>query len=175
MGCAVEALGKSISDLGAPFLATVVGGPAGTTSGVLSLLSNAFGVPAEPARLLAAVQADPEARAKLSHLEITFERYLAEVRLRQDQAENPSSQPKPDKLYLLAWFVVAGFVALIAATIFFPVAKEDGGLVTVLIGTYAAGFNTVLHYFFGSSAGSARKEDTLTTLAARPAGFGGGK
>ena len=61
---------------------------------------------------------------------------------------------KSDKhLYILAWVIVIGFFVLVAMTMFVNI-QDSTGAVFMLMGAMAAGFGSVIQYFFGSSKGS---------------------
>lgn len=61
----------------------------------------------------------------------------------------------------LAVLAIAGFFGLIYLLIYTepPAGVRDAML--VLVGAVAGGYSTVLNYYFGSSSGSARKDEIL--------------
>lgn len=63
--------------------------------------------------------------------------------------------------YVLAGFIVLGFFALLFTLTYTDVPKENKDLVNMLIGALLTAFATVIAYYFGSSSGSAKKDDTI--------------
>jgi len=63
--------------------------------------------------------------------------------------------------YILAWTVVAAFFILTGILIYKPLSQDATGYINQLFGAMATGFGLVLSYFFGSSRGSAAKQDML--------------
>jgi len=79
-------LGKEIINLGAPLLGTALGGPAGGAVGVL--LANTFGVaPDDPAAIARAIEADPDAGAKVMELQFRHKERLEEIQLEHAKVE----------------------------------------------------------------------------------------
>jgi hypothetical protein len=68
---------------------------------------------------------------------------------------------KDFNLYVLAWIVVSGFLAICGLLALNVVPPGVNNLAYVLLGTLATGFTTILSYFFGSSQGSDTKSSLL--------------
>jgi len=66
--------------------------------------------------------------------------------------------------YVLAGFIVLGFFALLFTLTYTDVPKENKDLVNMLIGALLTAFATVIAYYFGSSSGSAKKDDTISKM-----------
>ena len=66
----------------------------------------------------------------------------------------------------LAITVTSCFFILVGIAIFMPDNIKDSGALNQLFGAMVAGFSMVLSYFFGSSKGSADKNDTITVQIA---------
>lgn len=150
-----------------------VGGIAGT------LIAEVLGVDNEPEKISAALQnITPEQTIKIKELEYSHKEkwltlaveqdkaYLADVQsARNREIEIVKTTGKKDlNLYLLAWIIVIGFFCLCGILLFRQMPSGQNEIVYILFGGLAAGFGTVLNYFFGSSKGSNEKN---TMLAAR--------
>jgi len=66
--------------------------------------------------------------------------------------------------YVLAGFIVLGFFALLFTLTYTDIPKENKDLVNMLIGALLTAFATVIAYYFGSSSGSAKKDDTISKM-----------
>lgn len=71
---------------------------------------------------------------------------------------------------LLAGAVVVAFVGIVAVLVFVPMEEANENPLLILVGILGKGFSDVLSYYFGSSQGSAEKQDTLDRLAEGPTG-----
>ena len=160
----------------APLLGSLLGGPTGAAVGTaVKLVASALGVGPEPEEVMKAIQADPEALAKLRALELKHQEQLAKLALEQERArladiasarqrevEIVRATGKRDiNLYLLAWSVVAGFFGLCYALMRIQLPPNSNDVIFMLFGALAAGFGQVLQYFFGSSKSSAEKTHLL--------------
>ncbi len=88
---------------------------------------------------------------------------LADVQnARTREIEQTKATGKRDaNLYVLAWVMVGGFLALITFLLFVPVPTDQSGVIFMLFGALSSGFGSVIAYFFGSSAGSKEKDSLL--------------
>lgn len=69
----------------------------------------------------------------------------------------------------LAAIVVAGFLALTGLIMFAPEIKQSmRDALLMMAGTLSTGFGMVLSYYFGSSSGSARKDELLANAPPPP-------
>jgi len=168
-------LSKFVKDIGknAPLIGGLLGGPAATK--VLPIIASVLGVDNSEQDIAAALQNDPEAylklkTAELSHIEIlqriAFEEtgaFLADRQsARSREIESVRATGKRDWfLYGLASLVVTGFFGLVGLVIFHPLPKGSELYVGMLFGGLQTGFVAVLSYFFGSSKGSADKNNLL--------------
>jgi len=64
-------------------------------------------------------------------------------------------------MYVLGVLIVAGFFTLLALLIFKAVPESNNNVLNLAIGALISGFATVIGYFYGSSSGSAAKNDLL--------------
>jgi dolichol kinase len=62
---------------------------------------------------------------------------------------------------ILGALVVFGFFTLLALLIFKEVPSTNNDVLNLAIGALISGFATIIGYFYGSSAGSAEKNDLL--------------
>lgn len=171
-------LGTTLRDKGLPLLGAAVGGPAGATLG--GMLARALGSTTDnPETLLQQINAaPPELIAQLRELEHRHSERLEEIALdttkafladrqsaRQREAEVVKATGKKDiNLYLLAWLVVLGFISLTAVISYVDIPETNSQAAFMLYGGLVSGFSSVLGYFFGSSQGSAAKNDIMERL-----------
>lgn len=174
-------LGKKLLSSGVPLLGTLVGGPAGAAIGSAgALIASVLGedTASNPAAMIAMLNSKPELVVELQKLEIQHKETLQQLVLQSEQMHINDVQDARDRetkqtqttgkrdtnLYLLAWTVVLGFLATIVvlAMIEKPFVNNQAGL--LLVGALAAGFGSVLNYFFGSSDGSKAKTAMLSSI-----------
>lgn len=163
----------------APMIGTILGGPVGgAIGGVVALIASALGLKAgevTPEKINSLLATDPQAAIRLAEIEAThkidLQKLLIEaerIRLadvadaRQREIRTTEATGKRDiNLYVLAWLVVTLFFTLVGILIWATLPQENIGPVNQLFGAMAAGFGMVLQYFFGSSKGSADKNQYL--------------
>jgi hypothetical protein len=167
--------------IGAPLLASVLGGPPALTVGVMSLVTKALDLPSNASveDVTKEVKAKPEMAEKLQEIEASYPQYLLSVRLQMDQAEYADRANARAREVDMAkamgvrdWYppvlgtiVIMAFTVVLCTMIFLPPKQNrDQGtmsLVNILVGALTAGYSTVLGYYFGSSAGSRTKDFTI--------------
>lgn len=174
---------KLLLENGAPLLGAVVGGPPGLAAAGVSILSKVLGIPAsDPKAIAAQLIADPEARVKAREAEAENQVLLAQYNLeiyKAEVADRSSARSRESvivqttgksdlNLRVLAWTDTAGFYVA-SGLLLYLVAFTDNALLTALVGTalgnIASNKSQINSYFFGSSAGSARKDVDLKNLA----------
>lgn len=64
-------------------------------------------------------------------------------------------------MYILGGLITLGFFGLLGLLIFNPTPMENKDLLNITIGSLIAGFTTVVGYFYGSSKGSAEKNELI--------------
>jgi len=175
--------------IGAPLLGSVLGGPPGLAIGVIGLVTRALGLADNSSLkdIAKEIQTNPEAALKLRELEVNYQQYIASVRLQMDQAayaDRASARSREVEITkatgkkdwypsILGGFVVLAFTAIIFVLIVSPPNIDEKNknyqnyqsLINILIGSLTAGFSTVLSYYFGSSAGSRDKDDTIANFS----------
>ena len=160
---------KQIADAvgrASPALGVLLGGPAGGMVG--AAIAAALGVQGTPDAVSAAVASDPEAAVRLRQIEadaviraqqLENERHAAELAdVKSAREREAAVRDRTNRV--LAYSVLGAFVAVVGATLL-GYAKVDSALAGTLIGYLSAKAEQVLAYYFGSTAGSARKTELL--------------
>lgn len=168
----------------APMLATGLGGPlaGGAVSmleGVLGLkpgaatstderqtaLSNAISS-ATPEQLLAIKNADQEYAVQMATLGFKDSEALASLS-QQDRAGARAMQISTKSITapLLAGFITLGFFSIMAVMMFYRLPLETHDAMMLMLGSLGTAWTGVVAYYFGSSAGSARKTELLSQTA----------
>lgn len=170
---------KALLGTVAPTIATALGGPlAGlATKGIIGALglSDEAGEAeiaaamsrATPEQLLALKKADQDFAVRMRELDIDIDRIAAGDR---DSARKREMETKDHATKILATVIITGFLA----TVFLVLSGYVEGLkdpltatiVGTLIGYVSAKADQVVSYYFGSSASSAKKDDTIKSLSA---------
>lgn len=176
-------IGRIISTV-APWIATALGGPlAGTAvkavTTALGLDSNADEdtvkqaiASATPEQLLALKKADEEYALKMQELGYKQITDLESLRIEsekvaaadRDSARERQKTLKDATVPVLAFIIVASFIATVAATLL-GFSKAETVLSGTLIGYLSAKAEQVVAYYFGSSSGSKAKDETLSAIA----------
>jgi len=68
--------------------------------------------------------------------------------------------------YILGGLVVTGFFTLLYLLVVRTVPDVNKDLLNLVVGALIGSFASVIGYFFGSSAGSAKKDDIIANQAA---------
>lgn len=173
--------GKVVSTISgaAPLLGSLFG-PAGTAigslaGGALKLVASALGCDPTQDAITTVIATDPAAAEKLKEFEMTNRLELQKLAVQQlgmeladtasartRQVEHEKATGKSDtNLYVLAWLIVAAFFGLMIALFKYPVPAEQNGVVFLLFGTLAAGFGSVVGFFFGTNRSSENKTDMI--------------
>lgn len=163
----------------APTIASMIGGPIAGMA--VQSVATALGLTPEqakdPAQIVAAVngmtfeqmtalrKADQEFAEKMKELDLEPEK-LANA----DRADARVMQTKLDDWVpkALAIAVTVGFFGLIGILCRYTIPPENIRVVDVMLGSLGTGFLTVLAFYFGSSASSHAKDETIGKLAAAP-------
>lgn len=161
----------------APTIALAVGGPFGplAATAISAVLGTAPGdskaaeaalLTATPDQLLALKKAENDFTVQMKTLEIGEEKLsfddTASARAREVAVKD--STPK-----IIAYLVI--FLVLIAEGSMFFIGQPksiDGVVLGRILGTLDSALMLVLGYYFGSSAGSAKKDSTISDLAKSP-------
>ncbi len=177
---------KSILKTAFPFISAglQVGGPFGNMAA--QAIGNAIGVDkVEPTEdgvenaITRAQEKDPEIMLKLRQAEQLFQTQMqklgfdsAEKIAAIDAEDRASARAREiavrDKIpAILAITVTAGFFGMLATLVFHLVPPEALQIITLMIGTLGSTWVSIITYYFGSSSGSAAKQDTINKIAAQ--------
>lgn len=162
---------KSIVKSIAPMLGTAIGGPLGGIAGVA--LGKALGTTDnEPDTLATAMQtATPEQFAAIQKAEQEFKLQMAQlgfkniVDLEQIAASDRDSARKremtiKDRMPMLLGIGISiGFFALLFFMMKWDIPPANKDILNIMLGSLGASFTGIVSYYFGSSAGSARKDE----------------
>ena len=155
----LQDLGKTIAKA-APLLGAALAGQAGATVG--SLIAAKFGGDiTDPQGLNTLIQADPNAALKLREIESENEIQLAQIALKQAQAEyqdraNARSREvslSDNTTKILAYILTLGLIAFVLSLFYGStnLAASEHDLAMFLAGILAKVFSDVTGYYFGSS------------------------
>ena len=163
---------KSVLSTVAPTLATAVGGPLAGVA--VQMIGKALGLPettqetveqavlgASPETLLALKQADQDFTKAMRALDIDLEKIYAEDR---DSARKMQIETKSNVPGWLAFLITAGFYSILIWLLSYGMPSTGGEALLLLLGSLATAWTGVVAYYFGSSAGSARKDEILRNV-----------
>ena len=160
-----------------PFLsvaATAFGGPIGAAGA--SILGAALGKEVKPGDLeseLTKLTMTEEGRIKAAQAEQDFKLAMEKLgfghveelerisALDRDSARKREIAVKDKMPLVLSLAVNVLFFGVVTMLMFRTVPVESKDIILVLLGALTAGWKDILGYYFGSSAGSARKDDLL--------------
>ncbi len=158
----------------APMLGTLLGGPAGGAVG--SLISAALGTkgPDDTAAMLAG---DPDALVKLREVEAENAAQLRALavqaeanrlaadtealRIAADDRKDARKMPPSRIPGTLAIGITVGFFGILGVMLAGVWRPNDNNALLILLGALGTSWGAVVNYYFGSSAGSARKDEIL--------------
>lgn len=154
----------------APTLAAALGGPlAGTAVAALSRallgrddasedeVAEAI-LRADPSRLADVQLAEMQFRKDIAALDVDLERIAASDR---DSARKREMERRDWVPALLAFFTLSGFFGSLAAMLFFAPPEGTQEALYILLGYLGGMASSVVTYYYGSSAGSAAKNQLL--------------
>jgi hypothetical protein len=67
--------------------------------------------------------------------------------------------------YILGGLIVIGFFILLYLLATSSIPEQNKDLLNLVVGALIGSFATVVGYFYGSSAGSAKKDETISNIA----------
>jgi hypothetical protein len=153
----------------APTIATALGGPlAGMAVRAIStaLLGHGNGTEADimaamgqatPDQLASLKKIDADFKVQMKSLDIDLDRISAADR---DSARNMQSQTKSFLVPMLAVLIISGFLFVIGLKIY-GIQMPSDPMIADLVTTLRDGVMLVLAFYFGSSAGSQRKDELI--------------
>ena len=154
----------------APTLATALGGPlAGAAVKAISsaVLGKEDATESEleasvatqsPDTLLKLKQADQDFKLQMQKLGVDLERIAAEDRNSARQREIAVHDKTPA---ILAYSVTLGFFTTLWYTFVKGMPSEGGEALLIMLGSLGTAWSGIIAYYYGSSAGSARKDTLL--------------
>jgi hypothetical protein len=182
---------KPLSILKGVLGGAVTGGPAGAAIGLigsivpqiakafdspiadmaLKFVGDALGVEPTQTAIEDVLKSDPAALAKIRMAEIDFEKHLADNGIdlvRIHAADRDSARAREASTgdswtpRILAATVTVGFFGILFYILKYGLVDDAGGdVIKVMLGSLGAAWIAVMNYYFGSSAGSAKKTDLL--------------
>lgn len=163
----------------APNIASMIGGPIAGMA--VQSIGSALGLLPEqakdPAQLIAAVngmtfdqmtalkKADQDFAVKMKDLDLEPERLANADR---DSARDMQIRTRDRAPDVIAGAVITGFFCLTGVLSFMTVPIANHDILIALVGVLAAGVNSILQFFFGSSSSSHVKDETIGKLASAP-------
>ena len=161
---------KSIVGTVAPTLATALGGPLAGLA--VQTIGSLFGLgdKADEQAVMAAVKgatpddllrlkgADADFKLKMAQLGVDLERIAADDRNSARQREVSTKDWIPGTL---AIGVTVGFFGLLTFIMFKAPPAESKDLLNIMLGALGAAWASIVAYYFGSSAGSAKMKEIV--------------
>ncbi|MBP0590243.1 hypothetical protein J8I87_11065 [Paraburkholderia sp. LEh10] len=164
----------------APLLAGLVGGPVGLgVTAASTILSHVLGTANDPTSVSAALE-DPAALDKVRQAESANAVQLQQLAVtaaqaqlthdielaRVEAADRADARDKEEKTgdwvpKALAMAVTAGFFSMLALMALHGLPGENRDLMNVILGSLGTAWVSIIGYYFGTSAGSARKTELL--------------
>lgn len=68
--------------------------------------------------------------------------------------------------YALGTIIIVGFFTLLIILVYKEVPTKNNDLLNLVVGALIGSFATIVGYFFGSSSGSSKKDETINTMIA---------
>ncbi len=161
---------KDIVSTVAPVLGTALGGPYGAMAAKCLVSALGLKEDATDRDIARAAAGNPEFALKAREADSAFKLRMRECDIQEDQlayADRDSARKREvavkDKVpALLALTITVGFFGVLIFLVRYGVPTTGGGeALLVMLGALGAAFTGVVQYYFGSSAGSARKTDLL--------------
>jgi hypothetical protein len=153
----------------APTIGAALGGPFGAMAG--KVLGGLVGGD-EKAVEDAIIAGDPDALAKVRIAEIEFKTRLEELGIERDKLNfDDTANARAREIAVrdrapaaLALFITLGFFGVLAYMLDNEIPKEGRDALLIMLGSLGTAWATVVGYYFGSSAGSARKTDEMAKM-----------
>ena len=163
---------KAIVGKIAPVLGTALGGPLGGLAG--TAISNALGLKGDASddEKLAALQ-NPDMLLKLKQADMDFKSKMADLGIKEediamqdrDSARKREAAIKDSTPKILAYGITLGFFGILAFMMKFDIPTVNKTELDVVLGSLGTAWIAVVTYYFGSSAGSRAKDDTIQKLS----------
>lgn len=165
----LKAVGPLLQQV-APTIATALGGPlAGLATKTLS--EALFGKTDAPIddMVVALGSASPETLAKIKQVDADFQVQMRKLDIDlaaidakdRDSARRREVETKDPTPKVLAVAVVIGFFSVLTILALHGMPPKGGDAILIMIGSLGAAFTAIVSYYYGSSAGSAAKNELL--------------
>ena len=164
---------KAIVSTVAPTLATALGGPlAGVAVKSIAgkLLDRPDATPEEVEQ--AVLGADPQTLIRLKEIDAEFKKSMTDagVKVEQIAADDRANarareiQVKDHTPAILAYVVTIGFFGTLAFMLINGKPATGGDALLVMLGSLGTAWAAIIAYFFGSSAGSRKKDEAISQM-----------
>lgn len=166
---------KQIISSVAPLIGTAIGGPFGALAG--TIVHQALGTGGDEKALETAVMSgNPDALLKLKTADQDFQLRMAELgisedKLRYDDTANARAREialSDNTPAILAYAVTVGFFGTLGFMLVNGKPATGGDALLVMLGSLGTAWAAIVAYYFGSSAGSKRKDEALSHIAKMP-------
>jgi membrane protein YqaA with SNARE-associated domain len=163
---------RSIVATVAPTLGTAFGGTLGGAAGTWIANKLGDGDSKKAAELIAA--GDPQTLLALQKLDTDFKQHLADLGVSldqlefQDRADARSLAVKTGKIWIpatIAAVFIGGWFTVQYVLLFHVIPESNRDILLRTMGTLDMVLGAIVGYFFGSSAGSAQKNELFSALA----------
>lgn len=165
----------------APWLATALGGPAAglaidavcKAAGLEPSLENAQKAAEMAAagsltgeQFLALRQSEDAFKVKMQEMEYKNLADLENIAFKdRDSARNREVLTKDTTPKIMAYGVTIGFFGLLSYMLKYDVPAANKDILNIMLGALGGAWVSIISYYFGSSAGSAKKDDTISKLS----------
>lgn len=171
----------SVLEALAPTVATAFGGP--LAGQAVQFAETALGLtPAATATMqertdavaAAIVNATPEQALAFRKMETDFKAHIADLGVElekisagdRDSARKMQAETQDWTPRILAMLLTAGYFGVLAWMLRYGIPKDGGGeALLVMLGGLSGAFTAVCAFYYGSSAGSAKKDDAIKALS----------
>jgi hypothetical protein len=159
-----------------PWLGTALGGPLGGMA--LSAIGDALGISdateasiktaiagATPEQMLALKKADQDFALQMQQMGLKNVTDLEAIAAGDRASARAREVAVRDKTpSILAYFVTLGFFGILTFMLVRPLPVDGHDALMVMLGSLGTAWAGVISYFFGSSAGSAKKDTTIANM-----------
>lgn len=168
---------KSVLAAVAPLIGTALGGPFGGLAG--TVLAKYLGSSDPKAQEAALTSGDPDMLLKMKQADIEFKEHMTELGLNEDQLryQDISSARVREEVvrdwtpriiaYVVLTICFGGEIAFAWMLLHGHIIADPNTATIIgrILGMFDSGTLAILGYYFGSSAGSAAKNDTIAKLS----------
>lgn len=164
---------KAIVGTVAPTLATALGGPLAGVA-VKSIAGKLLDRPqaTEEEVQQAVLGADPQTLLRLKELDIEFKKFTTDAGIRLEQidaddranARARETQVRDHTPAYLAYAITVGFFGTLAFMLINGKPATGGDALLVMLGSLGTAWAGVVAYYFGSSAGSRKKDEAISQM-----------